>query len=384
MSAKRNSTPVLRLLQLLLTASVVATLALPITRELHVLTTRLLLRIPGQRTFIQGQPPGCMVAMIPNVQFTDAHKAWLRANAAALPDAYVIAVHSARSFWQHSCDPPPESPEPYCWQGHPHAGWAALRMTGGIVVQARVAEEGITGDSWAATTAWDRRIDDAMVVTKHAQEMHPANGAMWVAEAALCFAQGRDEPALTALRVAAEKPDWASYDAAAFEYVVDLFRSQGLPRLDAMLYAYSGDAWVSALRAAGYARRQLHRLMAEATSHHDEAKIRALAGLLRSLHAGAWRAPYMKNVFRALPSLCDDTDLLVLMAEQGGLQIPGDEQMTYEERQAFRKNLLRGYLHRHLHPQLAGELLQRDTEYRKNPFLLNTPPCAAEQRGESF
>ena len=179
---------------------------------------------------------------------------------------------------------------------------------------------------------------------------------------------------LTALRVAAKKPDWASYNTAAFEHVINLLRSQELPRFDAMLYAYCTDAQMSAALTAVHSKRQLYRLMAEATSQHDEAKIRALAGLLRLLHSRAWRAPEMKNVFCALPSRYHDPGFMAVVAEECGLEIPGDEEMTYEERRAFRKNLLQDYLHRHLEPQLADALLDRDTEYYRNAYLrLHSP-----------
>ena len=58
---------------------------------------RLLFHIKDANTFVQGQPRGCVIYVVPNVQFRDQYLRRLRADAATSPDAYLLARHCPRS-----------------------------------------------------------------------------------------------------------------------------------------------------------------------------------------------------------------------------------------------------------------------------------------------
>lgn len=76
-----------------LVLTLTASLLIPESREFQVLTFRLLLRLPGIRTVVQGQPAGCVVHIVPNVQFTERFRQQCAANAAVSPDDFLLARH---------------------------------------------------------------------------------------------------------------------------------------------------------------------------------------------------------------------------------------------------------------------------------------------------
>ena len=334
-----------RFLQLTLAVLLVYTLADPTARELHSLTWRLLFHIPGEHTFVQGQPPGCTIFVVPNVRFTDEYRNWIIENASSSPEAYLLASHSVC----HSPDLPP----PNSWRDSPYVGWAACKYAVDAQIAARLS---VRDDATTAALSPEiqRQIADARTVIQFAQEEHPGNGALWLADAALHWAEHDRQATLASLRTAASKNDW-DYGTDAHMHAIELLRHLGFSRLDAASEPY----WtvMLPLRLRNSAADALNDMMADAADQNDDAAFENLATLRRDLQRVDQRIPEAKNALRRIVPYCGISSLNEAMARRLGAEIPDDATIAAAERKAIAARVAHDFLTANLPPQLAGDLL---------------------------
>lgn len=351
-----------------LPAALLVTLAVPSTRELQVLLARLLFDVRDAHTFVQGQPPGCGVYIVPDAQFREPYIRGLGADAATSPDAFVIA--------RYSLGPRLQTPPVEHWANHPLVEWATFDL-----VQ-RTVRPLCTEDAESVGNG-DDPTGRAWVLTRQAQREHPDNGALWIAEAGLHFYQGRSEEALEALRIAAEKPEWNSQRAASVLYAADLLQAAGLPRFDAVTDAWS--RWYPQGQiVARKVQEHIHDMMTAAVVEGDDTRFSVLARQLRSLQDGLWEGSVVPNGFQAWPYLHDATGLVGAMADRLGIAVPAYDEMEYEQARVLRDRVLGDYLHRYLEDRPAGELLAADADYRRrtsNTILLRDPAFYTALKG---
>ncbi len=230
------------------------------SREVQVGLFRMVFRLTGGRTFTYDLSPGCVVHLIPEVDFTRQYCEQLGAAAERSPDDYLVARYCrpyARGF------PPPEA-----WRGHPMLQWAAVEITSQLM---EGADDGPASATRPARIP-AKRIEEALAIVRLAQAAAPENGAIYLAEALLLFEAGEDGAALNALRQAAEKHQWALQSREVFFRARELLINRGLPRFDATF-----EANRFAEGRFGYltheVAKHLDRLLAQAVSNREDGNV---------------------------------------------------------------------------------------------------------------
>ncbi len=259
----------------------VASFLFPATREMHVLCLRLLLPFRGN-TYVRGQEPGCVLQTIPNVSFTDRFIQELRRDARLSPDSYIQAC-SAGSYSEI------QFPDAALWKDHPLLQWAALRF---VWINR-------DGQSSATNSYKSARLEKFGSDLIHlAQKSYLNNGALWLAEASHEFGAGREQSALDALRIAAEKGKWSLAYKASFDYIKRLMRAKGLSELDAAIAANNLAPDFSALTLQGTIKRTLIDRMTEAVIAGDDRGFSTEMERLQSLQKPTWFDSPVANRFQ--------------------------------------------------------------------------------------
>ncbi|MCP4247368.1 MAG: hypothetical protein GY778_10005 [bacterium] len=335
-----------------LLAALLATLAVPSTRELQTLLVRLLFHIEGANTYVQGQPPGCVIVVVPNVQFRQQYLDKVREESATSPEAFLRAVSC---LWAHQ-----EMPTVEHWESDPLLVWATFEQVSHTVRPRYPQVVDIPLDTEAARSD---RAGTAWTFVRCAQDRRPENGALWLAEAALHFFDGRQESALQALDTAADKPAWDSQKSESILLTAHLLEADGLPRFDALVRAWSRSR-PNGRYVASYVREQLFTVIADAVAEGDDTRFAILAGQLHRLQGGTWAIPGTPNFFRAWPDRYYDPDMAAAMAARLGIAVPAAGEIEYEQARTLHDAIVAEYLQRHLDHQLAGGLLDSQSKHR--------------------
>lgn len=315
-----------------------ASLIHPDTREIQILTGRMLLRLwhPTANVSVQGRHqdnPGDLD--VPNVYFTDEYKNRLIAGAAVSPDAFIKAAPYNSRYTA--------APTIQLWDSHPLMEWIAFRLT------ARSILDSLSQDT--ATPKFDPL--KSLEFVRAAQRADPANGALWLAEASLRGLMDQTDSAVQALEAAAEKKTWRSPNGAATAYIKTLLESDGLPPIDAVRDA--GGASVPLNLISNWAiRRGISRALAEAILKDDRGKILSLLALIQKLEEPKWEGRVLENRLKLLSVSPDWIDVLHAIAVK--LEIPQKlEWYRYEAK----KQIMRQYLARYAGPEKVNDLFQQ-------------------------
>ncbi|MHC5053708.1 MAG: hypothetical protein ACYTKD_03205 [Planctomycetota bacterium] len=255
-------------IRLVLAAAFLVTLAIPATREMHVLTVRLLFRIPGWNTYVRGQPRGCILYMWPNVLFRDGFRRRSRAASAASPEAFILATRCGREVIA--------PPDPASWETDELLEWAAFEAAWRWAPKVRRNRAG---------EANEESIRDATLRTiRAAQARYPENGALWIAEACVRLEAGNNDDFLTALKSAAARPRWHNRRGAAALLTIEQCVAAGLPYHDAVGMAWEWYAFLSASACSD----ALQGLLMDAVVARDDPALVARLKLLARLQKCVW------------------------------------------------------------------------------------------------
>ncbi len=336
-----------RRLWLCLGLLLIASLCWRESRELQVSIFWALLHIPGQHTFAQGQPPGCVLHIIPNVQFTEAYKQECRRRAAESPDHYLLARYChggpVKTF-------PPAS----AWRGHPLLQWAAQDIAGQLITPDWSAE------TQPATAPRDK-LDRALEIVRLAQERSPENGALWLAETLLLFERGEDTQALQALRTAGDKPSWDPQEPEHLFYARDLLAREGFTRFNASVEVHNRLIFSQLWMLQFGTMNHLERLVASAAQNKRDPEFTALIDVWARLRHARCLTPNGPFCFPSIYQNSDD--LLPAIARNLGLEMSSFKiegpwsKEAYEAAEKRRKEALSKYVRLHVPPALAEEIL---------------------------
>lgn len=285
-------------------------LAVPATRELHLLLLRMYLRVPGGETYVHGQPPGCTMYIVPSVEFTRDAGSRLLDRSNQSPDAFLLAhaVNSSRVSL-----PPAD-----LVAAHPILPWIALRASCLAHDRARLSR-------WQSTTQprpdrdlpSDTLLEEALAIVRSAQSSEPQNGMLWVAEALLRFDLGQDTAADRAIAAASSAAAWDDESRNAYPCLRNLFMKHGFPEFDASILAYSNAGPLSSRAASHSLRRELLEHMASAVEEQDSRRLSlSLARLTTFLEGASPEGGLAGNPFIV------HQDMIAEMAAQMGRTLP--------------------------------------------------------------
>lgn len=311
------------------------------SRELQVSLFQVLFHVSGGRTVACGQPPGCVLVIVPEVRFSDRYCEELRAAAGRRPDDFVLT----------GCRPCPNGPPPAeTWLGYPLLSWAAME----IAARFTKSDYDAAVDGRPAPPS-RAQIDRAMPIIRLAQAADPSNGALWLAEARLLFEAGQDDAALDALDRAAEKSNWTLQSSAASMYLRELMCSRGLPRFDATLQA-CGLGRSQPYHIVTTVAHHLDRLIAQAMARDDEEAVARLLTLWAKLRC-ARTAPADRFWFPGFDLRFEEA--IPAMAWKLGRDLPGDDQ-PHEVRKEAVEQVRSAYVRGHIPAERAEQLLARE------------------------
>jgi len=259
--------------RLALAAALLVTLAVPATREMHILTFRLLFRIPGPNTNVQGQPEGCRILVIPNLEFHEEYEEVRQRESQLGPEEYLLALTCRR--WR----PPPVPPPVEKWRGEDDL----------LLLSALWGTEAVP----FTTEKLDRR--PVLALVKEAQDRFPTNGYLWLAEARLHHAQGDRGKALSALREAAKRPAGPMVTPASEDRAHEILVKAGLSHLDASLQAVYRRYGTSCV--ASGASGDIADQIADAISQDDRDRVLALLRVADQLRKARFRPSPALNPF---------------------------------------------------------------------------------------
>jgi hypothetical protein len=324
-------------------------------REAQSLCFRLLLHLKGD-TFVQGQPPGCVIYTIPNVQFTDKYKQKLRTHSKDSLNAFALAM--AGGNWL-TLEPP--SPEP-SWINHPLLQWAALRLTS------------IAIDSQQTNSGYLKIAHDTV---RLAQTTNPTNGALLLADACLDFKDQNDATAMVALETAATKRYWDATSAESFNYLSLLLETAGLSKLDAAIWANNLNADDSARFVQARCLGNIQRLMMQSVNSGNDTQLLQLLNVLVGLRRAEWtdNAGIINNFRRITDARPFDDDLLNAIAMRLG-QNPLPDMTTnananYKLYQEARLKIFQDYFDHLSDQKLAAVFIEQGEAFKQERKLRN-------------
>ncbi len=306
------------------------TMAVPSTREAHLLCFNLLIHREG-KTYVQGQPSGCVIYIIPNVQFSESYKLKLIGELEHSPDNFFLAYYP-RKPWNSSAPPAKD------WFSHPLLEWAVLNCV---------------GDS-SVTNKEDLKF--ARELLDLAKQKDENNGGLWLAEAALNFKEGKDDPAWTALEISASvKTNWVADTPEEFGYCASLFEQAGLSKLDAAVEANWRSSHLGLVYVQGQIMREIGDCMVSAVQTTNDARFCEILSHVLDLGRIEWvtRNQTTQNTFA---NFRPDDDLINAMRKRlGEPQLSED----FATRQEQRASILLKFVDRLPDQKVAGRLLGR-------------------------
>ena len=325
-------------------AALAVSLAIPASRELHVLTARLLFRIETKDTYVQGQPSGCTVQVVPNVQFSEEFKKRCRKEASRYPRAFILA--SSLGLQKTTDYPPLES-----WSNHPWLDRVALELPYPVLV-ADYARRWRSNDTVVDVDI--AALSEALDRCRLAQSESPGNGALWLAEAHVLLLGGFADQGLHALRTAVSKGNWSARTGFAYEYKKQLFESEGLSVLDAAM-----EAWESTpMPSYHYSlMHYLYDIMATAVIARDDEQFSSIVSLVHSLQDQTWQDADLLSGFPFCPFGSDD--LIEAMADRLDWGDLPDCKEAREERFEAQEKIFEAFLASYLDADVAKEMLVR-------------------------
>lgn len=336
------------------------------TREAHVLCARLLLHI-SRETFVQGQPPGCVIQTLPNVQFTEKRRQDLRVRSTNSLEDFMLA--NATGDYSGVEAPAAEA----AWSNHPLLEWAALRLTW---ISCREYSHLNSTNSFETNAVAMAAVKNARLTLQYALTASPTNGALWLAEAYICFAEGQNQAALHALQIAATNPIWSAALEAEFLFIKELLHNAGLSELDAAIGANRQLSDTSALEIQGRCSRSIGQLMLVAVNENNDRQFTMLLQLLVQLRRAEWscRSEFTFNSFRRFRF---GNDLINGMAKQMGKEpLPESDGLPYEQFhktqeqvRELREQIFQGYLNQHADPITVARFLTQSEDYKTEKAL---------------
>ena len=332
------------------------------TREAHGLCARLLLHLSGE-TVVQGQPPGCVIQTIPNVQFTDKRRQDLRDRSTNSLEDFILASATGSYF---GVEAPAAA---VAWSNHPLLEWAAFRLTW---ISCREFSHLNSTNSFETNAVAMAAVKNARQTLQYALAASPTNGALLLAEAYICFAEGQNQAALDALQIAATNRIWSAASEAEYLLINELLQSAGLSELDAAIGASQELSVTSLLAIQSRCSRFIGQLMLVTVNENDEPRFTMLLQLLVELRRAEWscRSEYTFNSFRRFRS---DNDLINAMAKQMGKEpLPESEGLSFEHFQQtreLREQILQDYLNQHAEPVTVGHFITQSEDYKTEKAL---------------
>jgi hypothetical protein len=278
-----------------------------------------------------------MIYPVPAVEFTECARSNMIASARLSPDAFLLATFLT--------DNRLDLPQASVWKDCPVLEWSALAVAGRSPFGCPLTNNPIV-------------LRDSLEVVRTAQQVHPQNGALWLAEAHLRFLMDEDERAIEALQTSFQKGHWNRQIGPAFLHVRKLLEAQGLPRFHASLDAHLDLATWSVF---GGVQSNIKHSMMNAVTSEDDARFRALVSLVIQLQQRLWEdknvTAYLASV--PLPAFRPRKDLLDAMAKRLGRPPISDlKKATSTEMEEAELAIFREYLDTYAGRELADKLLK--------------------------
>jgi hypothetical protein len=287
------------------------------TREAHLLCLRVVFPLKGN-TFVQGQPDGCTLYTIPNVQFSEPYRTELMERSGQSADDFALATGSRE--WSQL-----KIPSPSGLTNHPLAVWTAL-MSSYL-------------ESSYHTNASE--VERSLALVRFAETANQTNGALWLAEAAVKFRAHQDVAAIAALRVAAEKSTWSTGSEKNFQYLSKLYEKAGLSQLDAAIEANFIDSDWQVSMVQSTLKEHLQRLMAQAATSTNDDEFLNLFELLVQLRKAEWAEGSAKNP-NGFRYFSPDDDLSKAMGSR--MNLMPEASSDYDKQREFQRKAFQDYL----------------------------------------
>lgn len=317
-------------------------LAVPATRELHLLLLRMYTHVPGRETCVHGQPLGCVLYIVPTVEFTrDAGDRLLKESGRSI-ESFLLA-HAVNPY---RLSVPPADHH----AGHPLQSWLALRAShfahwGAMSSRHRVATQPASDDNTHPVIS----LDETLRTTRLAQAAQSDNGLLCVAEALICLDLGRERDADVALRSASSKSIWTDQAPIAFRSVRDLLMKHGLPEFDASVFAQTA-ASDGSYHVPSLMTREVVERMAPTVKEHDDERLADMTNRLILLlegaapHVGVCGNPFVTN-----------SEMVAAMASRMGRTMP-DTGVPYQIRMLAEEEIPYRYLAQYVDVDKAWRL----------------------------
>lgn len=297
-----------------------------------------------------------MIETVPNVHFTAARRQELRNLSGRSPENYALACSTGDNFRL-------DFPAANKWANHPLLTWGATRLSWVAVHQREAAE---ATNAFVSVAAADAIIATARQVIALAQRENPTNGALSLAEAAVCFAIHDDAAALAALETSASHPLWSADSEKSFTTLAKLYELASLSKLDAVseANAQSPQTWAASLQ--GIIKKHLNRLMTAAVKVGEDDKFGKLLGLLVELRKVEWQDQHV-DLWNNFRNFAASDEFIIAAAGRTGRAVPehfftaGNEtESYYYENREFRTATFREFLKAQAAPQIAARFWGQD------------------------
>lgn len=310
-------------------------LCIPATREMQVALFRLLFHLRGSHTEVIGQPPGCVIRIVPEVRFTQAYCHELAAAEGSSARGYILS----RSTRARTDAFPPAS----AWKDHPLIGWAA--MDGANQMLGINFRTDAHHDYEPRLLTRDERQQYELNVwdtIRLAQDSSPDDGGAWLAEAVVLLQAGQRREAMDAIREAIQRPAWQDTRRTALPYAAPMLIEQGLSRLDACMMV----GWMTRMGGTEALLGRIYEaLFAQIEECVETGDDRSLANLVLAIsELGRVGRESLRLPWRATPKdrwSC----LLPAMAAAYGISLPPSD--NYEAREQIAEELVYRYLEDH-------------------------------------
>ncbi|HPF41318.1 MAG TPA: hypothetical protein P5081_11925 [Phycisphaerae bacterium] len=263
------------------TGTLLAFCIIPTTRRrLLVCLLRVFFGIQFGDLHAMGQPPGCTYHVVPSLGASSAGLEKLEAQASTNADRFMVMLGQ----WPaHRV-----VPQLNLFDNHPAQQWAALRVAAATIRY---------GSRPAPSTEY---TEEARAFVERARRAYPENGALWLAEGALCAELGLDDIAIDLFHEAARHPRWDS-QPGLYRRVFELLVADGYLPLNASMGADKAThlSWGG---IDSECRWMIDEMLARYIRENDPVRFSALMGIVVELGAGEWRGVHAPNMFRSTPN----------------------------------------------------------------------------------